>query len=174
MATHSSILAWRITWTEEPGALQSIGSKKVTHDGNILVHTHVYSASPSWPALRGLRPGGSLSAGVRASAPGYSAGVPVPGQWGWSNWVWRVGLFSKQCGTGQDWPLLNGRVPCAEDGWWSGGGGGQVAQEAPSRLTSVPGASNRKATANVLPATTASVIFNQNKTAETKNKPLPV
>ena len=29
MATHSSILAWRIAWTEEPGGLQSIGSQKV-------------------------------------------------------------------------------------------------------------------------------------------------
>ena len=32
MATHSSILAWRIPWTEEPGGLQSIGSQKVAHD----------------------------------------------------------------------------------------------------------------------------------------------
>ena len=32
MATHSSILAWRITWTEEPGGLQSIGSQGVRHD----------------------------------------------------------------------------------------------------------------------------------------------
>ena len=32
MATHSSILAWRIPWTEEPGRLQSIGSQKVGHD----------------------------------------------------------------------------------------------------------------------------------------------
>ena len=29
MATHSSVLAWRIPWTEEPGELQSIGSKRV-------------------------------------------------------------------------------------------------------------------------------------------------
>ena len=29
MATHSGILAWRITWTEEPGGLQSIGSQRV-------------------------------------------------------------------------------------------------------------------------------------------------
>ena len=29
MATHSSILAWRITWTEEPGGLQSMGSQRV-------------------------------------------------------------------------------------------------------------------------------------------------
>ena len=28
MATHSSILAWRISWTEEPGGLQSIGSQE--------------------------------------------------------------------------------------------------------------------------------------------------
>ena len=31
MATHSSILAWRIPWTEEPGGLQSMGSQKVGH-----------------------------------------------------------------------------------------------------------------------------------------------
>ena len=32
MATHSSILAWRIPWTEEPGGLQSKGSQRVRHD----------------------------------------------------------------------------------------------------------------------------------------------
>ena len=32
MATHSSILAWRIPWTEEPGTLQSIGLQRVGHD----------------------------------------------------------------------------------------------------------------------------------------------
>ena len=32
MATHSSILAWRIPWMEEPGELQSIGSQRVGHD----------------------------------------------------------------------------------------------------------------------------------------------
>ena len=32
MATHSSILAWRIPWTEEPGWLQSTGSQRVGHD----------------------------------------------------------------------------------------------------------------------------------------------
>ena len=30
MATHSSILAWRIPWTEEPGKLQSMGSQRAT------------------------------------------------------------------------------------------------------------------------------------------------
>ena len=32
MATHSSILAWRIPWTEEPGMLQSLGSQRVRHN----------------------------------------------------------------------------------------------------------------------------------------------
>ena len=32
MATHSSILVWKIPWTEEPGGFQSIGSKRVGHD----------------------------------------------------------------------------------------------------------------------------------------------
>ena len=31
MATHSSILVWRITWTEEPGMLQSMGSQSIGH-----------------------------------------------------------------------------------------------------------------------------------------------
>ena len=33
MATHSSILAWSIPWTEEPGGLQSRGLQRVRHDG---------------------------------------------------------------------------------------------------------------------------------------------
>ena len=39
MATHSSILAWRIPWTEEPGGLQSMGSQRVGHDW-ATSHTH--------------------------------------------------------------------------------------------------------------------------------------
>ena len=33
MAAHSSTLAWKIPWTEEPGRLQSMGSQRVGHDG---------------------------------------------------------------------------------------------------------------------------------------------
>ena len=40
MATHSSILAWRIPWTEEPGGLQSIGLQRVRHNWSNLAHTH--------------------------------------------------------------------------------------------------------------------------------------
>ena len=32
MATHSSILAWKIPWTEEPGGLLSMGSQRIGHD----------------------------------------------------------------------------------------------------------------------------------------------
>ena len=32
MATHSSVLAWRVPWTEEPGRVQPIGLKRVGHD----------------------------------------------------------------------------------------------------------------------------------------------
>ena len=32
MATHSSILGWKIPWMEEPGRLQSMGSQRVRHD----------------------------------------------------------------------------------------------------------------------------------------------
>ena len=40
MATHSSILAWEIPWTEEPSGLQSMGSQRVRHD---LVTKQQYS-----------------------------------------------------------------------------------------------------------------------------------
>ena len=42
MATHSNILAWRISWTEEPGGLQSMGSQSVEHDweSNQVISTH--------------------------------------------------------------------------------------------------------------------------------------
>ena len=40
MVTHSSIPAWRIPWTEEPGKLQSIGLQRVRHDSSDLAHTY--------------------------------------------------------------------------------------------------------------------------------------
>ena len=39
MATHSSILAWRVPWTEEPGRLQSVVLQRVGHD---LATEHAY------------------------------------------------------------------------------------------------------------------------------------
>ena len=42
MATHSSILAWRIPWTEEPGGLQSMGSQRVGH--NCAINTFLFQS----------------------------------------------------------------------------------------------------------------------------------
>ena len=51
MATHSSILAWRIPWTEEPGGLQSMDSQRVyTHTLLITVITLYVSSPPTDPS----------------------------------------------------------------------------------------------------------------------------
>ena len=42
MATHSSILAWEIPWTEEPGALQSMGLQRVWGDWPIHIFTFTF------------------------------------------------------------------------------------------------------------------------------------
>ena len=42
MAIHSSILAWRIPWPEEPGRLQSMGCQRVRHDLSDLACTHYH------------------------------------------------------------------------------------------------------------------------------------
>ena len=50
-ATHSSILAWEITWTEEPGRLQSMGSQRVKHNQateHIHKRRHVNSRNKWW------------------------------------------------------------------------------------------------------------------------------
>ena len=43
MATHSSILVWRMPWTEEPGGLQSRESHRVGHDWSGYTHTHTHT-----------------------------------------------------------------------------------------------------------------------------------
>ena len=45
MATHSSVLAWRIPWTEEPGGLPSMGSHRVGHDRSDLAVAVAVAAS---------------------------------------------------------------------------------------------------------------------------------
>ena len=60
MATHSSILAWRTPWTEEPGGLQSMRSQRVRHDWSAWACTHVLnilSALPALPAWQFMRQG---------------------------------------------------------------------------------------------------------------------
>ena len=46
MATHSSVLSWRIPWMEGPGGLQSMGLERVKHDKQ-LTHTHTHTHTPT-------------------------------------------------------------------------------------------------------------------------------
>ena len=71
MAPHSSTLAWKIPWTEEPGGLQSMGSRRVGHDGVIsLFHfcalekgTATHSSVLAWRIPGMAEPGGLPSMG---------------------------------------------------------------------------------------------------------------
>ena len=79
MATHSSILAWRIPWTEEPGGLQSLGLcravplRRQWHPTPVLLP----GKSHGWKSLVGCSPWGRLE-GVPGlpGAPQDEAGVP--------------------------------------------------------------------------------------------------
>ena len=73
MAPHSSSLAWKIPWTEEPGGLQSMGSLGVGHDSNFTLtfHFHVleeematHSSILAWRIPWTEEPGGLLSMGL--------------------------------------------------------------------------------------------------------------
>ena len=49
IATHSSILAWRIPWTEEPGQLQSMGSQRIRSDwATNIMHCAIHSPLDHW------------------------------------------------------------------------------------------------------------------------------
>ena len=48
MAIHSSILTWKIPWTEEPGGLQSMGSQRVGHDC-VTKHVNFSRSNPCLP-----------------------------------------------------------------------------------------------------------------------------
>ena len=73
MATHSSVLAWKTPWTEEPGRLQSIGSLRVWHDLSdftFTFHFHAlekematHSSVLTWRIPGTGEPGGLLSMG---------------------------------------------------------------------------------------------------------------
>ena len=79
MATHPSILAWRIQWTEEPGGLQSTGSQRVRHDWQTSLSTYPqiasnyssvpekamapHSSTPAWKIPWTEEPGGLQSMG---------------------------------------------------------------------------------------------------------------
>ena len=55
MATHSSILTWKIPWTEEPGSLQSMGM-----EGDAHTHTHTHTHTLEFEAMEFLKRTGGL------------------------------------------------------------------------------------------------------------------
>ena len=70
MATHSSTLAWKIPWMEEPGGLQSMGSLRVGHDFTFTFHFHAlekematHSSVLAWRIPGTGEPGGLPSMG---------------------------------------------------------------------------------------------------------------
>ena len=102
MGTHSSILAWKILWTEEPGRLYSIGSQRIGPD---WAHTHTYTSCVSLrctvAAAKSLQSCPTLCDPIDGSPPGS----PVPGilhartlEWvaiSFSNaWKWKVKVKS--------------------------------------------------------------------------------
>ena len=52
MATHSSILAWKTPWTEEPGGLQPMGSQTVGHDRATSLHSLLTELVKNLPAMQ--------------------------------------------------------------------------------------------------------------------------
>ena len=70
-APHSSILAWKMPWTEEPGRLQSMGSLEVGHDFTFIFHFHAlekematHSSILAWKMPWTEEPGGLQFTGV--------------------------------------------------------------------------------------------------------------
>ena len=63
MATHSSTLAWKITWTAEPGRLQSMGLLRVRHDFTFTFTFHFHALEPGTGEPGGLPSMGSHRVG---------------------------------------------------------------------------------------------------------------
>ena len=99
MAPHSSTLAWKIPWTEEPGRLQSIDgvtkSRIQLSDFTFTCHFHTlekematYSSVLAWRIPRIGEPGGLLSMGLHRVRHNWSALAAAAGQWfslGWED-----------------------------------------------------------------------------------------
>jgi len=77
MATHSSILAWRISWTEVPGRLWSIGSYRVRHNSSDLAHTH----TPSWSMATSWRQESVFPLSYSQDLPGHINMVGAQYMW---------------------------------------------------------------------------------------------
>ena len=113
IATHSSILAWEIPWTEEPGELQSMGSQRVRHDRETkCTHRHI-SLLPRpgqldklvlEPGIRNPFPFCFLLQKLQGPTGGSGGGSGAPerckqslqSQWVIFWWIYSI-LFSAEC-----------------------------------------------------------------------------
>ena len=79
MATHTSIIAWRMPWTEEPGRLQSLGSQRVGHDwSDLAMHTRKKSTvSPEYACNQSQANPDSRRFKEQASWPACARGKKV-------------------------------------------------------------------------------------------------
>ena len=87
MAPHSSTLAWKIPWTEEPGGLQSMGSLRVGHDWVTSLSLFTFHALEkemaahstilAWRIPGSVEPGGLLSMGSHRVGYGWN-GLAIP------------------------------------------------------------------------------------------------
>ena len=71
MATHSSVLAWRISWTEEAHQPQPLGSHRVGHDWSDIARTHT---------CRIHKPGNPVTPGFHDKRPAENKGSHHPGE----------------------------------------------------------------------------------------------
>ena len=92
MATHSSILAWEIPWTEEPGWLQSMGSKKSDTTEQLTL-----SLGGGEPSGRGDKPRARMSV-VQLPTRGKAAGELVLEKKWQRYWVGAAGGGGQQAG----------------------------------------------------------------------------
>ena len=103
MATHSSVLAWRIPWTEEPGGLLSMVSHRVGHDWNDLA-VAAYGCKKNWypfsnihPPLQILKPTGAYYWAFPNIYLWFSAVIYTKklGMWGRKTYIffWKTSLF---------------------------------------------------------------------------------
>ena len=104
MAPHSSSLAWKIPWTEEPGRLQSLGSRRVGHDWDFTFTFHfhalekelaTHSSVLAWRIPGTGEPGGLPQSQTRLK---WLSSSSSSSRDNWNGWNWTVHcLCSQKC-----------------------------------------------------------------------------
>ena len=91
MVSHCSTLAWKMPWTEEPGGLQSTGSRRVGHDSETKRQRQSASKLVGRQAPKGSR------AGSQPAHPSRGCSCLCHTRWSWSLWQTLCGLQTLKC-----------------------------------------------------------------------------